>query len=176
MPKDNRSFFERLTGSISSDPGNVYAEEISVKAPLRAPTDKASFSIRDEDEKIDEEEPTEDTPQEDEDEGQLTVDVYQTPTHIIIQSTVAGVKPEDLDVSITQDMITIKGVREQHRDMSTKNYYYQELYWGSFSRSILLPQEVDSEAAEATIKHGLLTIRLPKLDKNRTQKLRIKNE
>jgi len=177
MPKDRRSFFERLTGSISSDPENIYAEEISVKAPLRPQSHNIGsvLSMQDEDslEDAEIEETTEDTG---DDEGQLTVDVYQTPTHIVIQSTIAGVKPEDLDVSITQDMITIKGTREQHRDVTTKNYYYQELYWGSFSRSILLPQEVDSEAAEASIKHGLLTIRLPKLDKNRTQKLRIKNE
>ena len=177
MPKDRRSFFERLTGSISSDPGDVYAEEISIKAPLRPQSHNMSsiLSVQNEDplEDIDTEESSEEL---EDDEGQLTVDVYQTPTHIVIQSTIAGVKPEDLDVSITQDMITIKGTREQHRDVTTKNYYYQELYWGSFSRSILLPQEVDSEAAEASIKHGLLTIRLPKLDKNRTQKLRIKNE
>lgn len=173
MPKDRRSFFERITGSISSDTEDAYESEISVKAPhykekVPLPVEEIADDPEDAIEETSEEE--------EEDEGQLTVDVYQTPTHIVIQSTVAGVRPEDLDVSVTQDMITIKGTREQHRDVSTKNYYYQELYWGSFSRSILLPQEVDAEAAEASLKHGLLSIRLPKLDKNRTQKLRIKNE
>jgi HSP20 family protein len=109
-------------------------------------------------------------------EAQLTVDVYQTPTDILIQAIVAGVKPEDLDVSITQDMITIKGKREDSRRLEKENFFYQELYWGSFSRSILLPQEIDPDEAEATLKNGVLTIKLPKLDKERVQKLKIKGE
>jgi HSP20 family protein len=104
------------------------------------------------------------------------VDVYQTPTDIIIQTIVAGIKPDDLDVTLTQDMVTIKGKREDSRRLEKENFFYQELYWGSFSRSILLPQEVDPDEAEATLKNGLLTIKLPKLDKERVQKIKIKGE
>jgi HSP20 family protein len=103
------------------------------------------------------------------------VDVYQTPTHIIIKAMIAGVRPEDLDVSITRDMVTIRGKREQHTEGTTGDFFFQELYWGSFSRTIVLPQEVEIEEAEATEKHGLLVIRLPKMDKGRQAKLKVRS-
>ncbi len=110
-------------------------------------------------------------------EGELAVDVYQTPTHIVIKAMIAGVKPEDLDVSITRDMVTIRGKRERHTEGGSPSgdFFFQELYWGSFTRTIVLPQEVEIEEAEATEKHGLLTIRLPKLDKGRQAKLKVKS-
>ena len=109
-----------------------------------------------------------------EEEGQLTVDLYQTPDDIIIKTITAGVKPEELDISITRDMVTIHGHREETREVSEEDYFNRELYWGSFSRSVLLPQEIDVEGAEASEKHGLLTIKLPKLDKHRETKLKVK--
>jgi len=115
-----------------------------------------------------------DLPQDEE--GQLTIDVWQTPDEIVVQAIVGGVKPEDLDVSVTHDMVTLRGKREKQREVSGNDYFYQELYWGAFSRSILLPQEVDADEAQATIKNGLLTIHLPKLDKARVAKLKVKNE
>ncbi len=108
-------------------------------------------------------------------EGQLTVDVHQTPTDIVIKAMVAGVKPEDMEISITRDMVTIKGKREENREVTEENFFYKELYWGSFSRTILLPQEVDVEAAEATERHGLLTIKLPKVDKEKKTKIKVKS-
>lgn len=108
-------------------------------------------------------------------EGELSVDVYQTPTHIIIKAMIAGVRPEDLDVSITRDMVTIRGKREQHTEGTTGDFFFQELYWGSFSRTIVLPQEVEIEEAEAVEKHGLLVIRLPKMDKGRQAKLKVRS-
>lgn len=107
--------------------------------------------------------------------GELAVDVYQTPTHIIIKAMIAGVKPEDLDVSITRDMVTIRGKRERHTEGTAGDFFFQELYWGAFSRTIVLPQEVEIEEADATEKHGLLTVRLPKLDKGRQAKLKVKS-
>lgn len=114
-------------------------------------------------------------PQPDED-AQLTVDVWQAPDEIIVQAMVGGVRPDELDVQVTHDTITIRGKREKNKEIATSDYFYQELYWGNFSRSILLPQEIDADEAEATIKNGLLTVRLPKLDKGKISKLRIKNE
>lgn len=108
-------------------------------------------------------------------EGELAVDVYQTPTHIIVKAMIAGVKPEDLDVAITRDMITIKGRREKHTEGGNSDYFFQELYWGAFTRTIVLPQEVEIEDAEASEKHGLLIIKLPKIDKGRQTKLKIKS-
>lgn len=116
-------------------------------------------------------------PQEPEEEpaGELAVDVYQTPTHIVIKAMIAGVKPDDLDVSITRDMVTIRGKRERHTEGTAGDFFFQELYWGAFSRTIVLPQEVEIEEAEASEKHGLLVVRLPKLDKGRQAKLKVKS-
>lgn len=107
--------------------------------------------------------------------GELAVDVYQTPTHIVIKAMIAGVKPDDLDVSITRDMVTIRGKRERHTEGTAGDFFFQELYWGAFSRTIVLPQEVEIEEAEAAEKHGLLVVRLPKLDKGRQAKLKVKS-
>ncbi len=107
-------------------------------------------------------------------EGQLTVDVYQTPTEFVVQSTVAGVDPEELDVAITTESITIRGKRERSERVKNDDYLYQECYWGKFARTITLPQEVDAEKSVATIKNGVLTVRLPKLNREKSKKLRVK--
>ncbi|MBI2122252.1 MAG: Hsp20/alpha crystallin family protein [Candidatus Sungbacteria bacterium] len=109
-----------------------------------------------------------------EEEGELTVDIYDNGNAIVIQSTVAGVKPENLDVSITTDTVTIRGRREKSEEIKEEHYYYKELFWGSFSRSVILPEEIDDTAAEAALKHGLLTITLPKKRKGVAQKLKVK--
>lgn len=106
--------------------------------------------------------------------GELTVDIYDTGDAIVIQSTVAGVKPEDLDISITNDTVAIRGRRDKFEEIEEKNYYYKELFWGGFSRTVLLPEEIEDDAAEATLKQGLLTIRLPKKKRGVVQKLKVK--
>ena len=117
---------------------------------------------------------SEDSIEENEEEGQLIVDVYNTPDEIVIKAIVAGVKPDNLDISITRDMVTIRGKREEKREIREEDYFYQELYWGAFSRTILLPQEVEVGHAMANEKHGLLTIRLPKIDKEKQTKLKVR--
>jgi HSP20 family protein len=106
--------------------------------------------------------------------AELTVDVYQTSDMIIIKSMIAGVRPEDLDISITRDLVVISGKREEERTIKEEDYYARELYWGSFSRTIQLPEEIDVDEAEAVEKHGLLILKLPKLDKKRQSKLKVK--
>lgn len=100
-----------------------------------------------------------------EEEGQLSVDVYQDRDNVIIKSTIAGVEPEDVDVSIDNDMVTIRGRRQKDTTIDENNYFYQECYWGSFSRSIILPVEVKSDEVDATIRNGILTVILPKAKK-----------
>lgn len=100
-----------------------------------------------------------------EEEGQLSVDVYQDKDSVIIKSTIAGVEPEDIDISFDNDMITIRGQRQKDLSIHKENYFYQECYWGGFSRSIILPVEVLSEKIKATIRNGILTIILPKSKK-----------
>ncbi len=107
-------------------------------------------------------------------EGQLTVDVYQTPDTIVVESAIAGVKPEDIDIDVTPDSISIRGARSRERSIEGEDYLYQECYWGRFGRSIILPQEVDPENASVTFKNGILVVRLPKINKKRTKKLRVR--
>ncbi|MDX1608147.1 MAG: Hsp20/alpha crystallin family protein [Candidatus Spechtbacterales bacterium] len=111
-----------------------------------------------------------------EEEGRLTIDVYETDNEIVIKSTIAGVEPEDLDINITSDSVTIRGKRQKDEEISTENYFYQECYWGAFSRSVILPTEIDADKADATIKNGVLTIKLPKLSKTQQKKLKVKVE
>lgn len=103
--------------------------------------------------------------------GQLTVDVYQTESDLVIQSAIAGVKAEDLDISIEEEILTIKGIRKKPFEKEEKNYFYQECYWGPFSREIILPVEVDPGRATAEMKEGILTIRIPKIDKEKKRKI-----
>lgn len=159
--KDKRSFFERLTGAVNPHHTDADASEREERAlPVKGGGRRQAESL------VREEIP---------EEGELTVDVYQTPDDVIVKTIVAGVRPEDLDISITRDMITIRGSRQESSEVSEGDYFHKELYWGSFSRTILLPQEVDVDAAEATEKHGLLILRLPKLDKSRQTKLKVRS-
>jgi len=109
-------------------------------------------------------------------EGQLSVDVYQTKDNLVIKSTIAGVKPEDIDIAIDSDVVTIIGKRKYEEEVKSEDYFYQECYWGSFSRSIVLPLEVKADEAEASLKNGVLTIALPKVKKNKSVAIKVKGE
>lgn len=112
--------------------------------------------------------------EETEEEGQLAVDAFQSEDEIVIQSTIAGVNPEDLDISIQNDMVTIRGERKKRREeIPEENYFYQECYWGPFSRSIILPEEIKTDESKAELKNGILTLRLPKLKKSKTAKIEV---
>jgi HSP20 family protein len=152
-----KSFFERLTGTVKLD-----------ESEFDEPAPKMKLKERE----VEEESPSPFEPEEKV--GQLTVDVYQTNDHIIVKTMVAGVRPEDLDITITRDMVTIRGKREEERAIQDDNYFIRELYWGSFARTITLPEEVDVEESDAIEKHGLLILKLPKMDKKRQTKLKVK--
>jgi len=100
-----------------------------------------------------------------EEDGQLSIDVYQDASSVYIKSTIAGVEPEDIDISFDNDMITIRGKRSQDKTIREEDYFYQECYWGGFSRSIILPVDVQEDKIKATIRNGILTIELPKAKK-----------
>jgi len=155
-----KSFFERLTGAI-----NTSEEDLSFDNTFDEQADASAEKT----------EGGEDWLEEEQVDAQLSVDVHQTPTEIIIETMVAGVRPDELEVSITREMVTISGKRMRSRTVSDENYFHRELYWGSFSRTILLPEEVEVEDAQAEEHHGLLTIKLPKVDKKRKTKLKIKS-
>ena len=106
-------------------------------------------------------------------EGQLTVDVYETPKAIVIKSVVAGVSTNDLKITITPEHVSISGERRHEESVDNDAYFYQECFWGSFSRSISLPTEIDPEDAKASISKGVLMIVLPKLERKGEKTLQI---
>jgi len=108
-----------------------------------------------------------------EQEGELTIDMYQTHDELVIQSAIAGVKPEHLDVTIEKDMVTIKGERERQFVEESENFFHQECYWGRFSRQVLVPVDIDASRAQATIKEGILTIRIPIIEQEKTKKVTV---
>lgn len=158
-----KSFFERLTGSQKAP------------EPTHQPRERVMPQAKKEVAKEPEEAREEVAAADPEEEGQLTVDIFDDGDNIVIQAILGGVKLDDIDVQVTDDTVTVRGRRGRSHEVRDESFYYRELYWGSFSRSIILPQEVISDEAEATMKEGLLTVTLPKRDRNKAQKLRVKS-
>lgn len=107
-------------------------------------------------------------------EGQLAVDVYQTKNSVVVKAPVAGVDPEMLDIDVTNESVAIRGERYDEKEVDQDGYHFQECYWGSFARQVMLPVECDADKAEATFKNGILTIRIPKLQKSKSRKVKVK--
>ncbi|MBI2638786.1 Hsp20/alpha crystallin family protein [Candidatus Peregrinibacteria bacterium] len=108
--------------------------------------------------------------------GQLAVDVFQTADEIVVVAPVAGVRPSDLSINITDEVLTIKGARNFQFKAAGSDYFTQECFWGNFSRSIILPESVDAGNVSASFKNGILTVRIPKVEKIRTRMVKIKEE
>lgn len=166
-----RSIFERLSGGPAADDYDSFDDEIVEQRPARRQPIQQAIPVRQQAAApqmmhMEEEEHDES--------GQLPVDVYQTPNEIVIRTFIAGVRPDEINVSISRDMVVIEGSRDTHQEVADTDYFHQELFWGSFARTILLPQEVDVDSSSAGAKDGLLTLILPKLDKARQTKLRVK--
>ncbi len=177
------SFFERLTGGGSnasgasdttSDTTSDATAPAEVAVAAEAGNETTPVATTQEPEAQENTPEQQETWMEEAQEGQLTIDVYQTDKDIVIKSTVAGVSPDELDIAITNDMVTIRGRRDRDEEVAQDQYFYQECYWGSFSRSVILPADVASDKAEATMRHGILTIRLPKVEKEQTKKIKVR--
>lgn len=162
-----RSFFERLSGNNISDDASEFDDEL----PTPAPTTRKNGHSHTNDKTSSLSQASEDRT---DGEGQLPVDVHQTANDIIVRAFVAGVRPDELNISISRDMVEIEGSRMEREQVVGPDYFTRELFWGSFSRTIMLPQEIDVDASSANAKDGLLTVILPKLDKARQTKLRVK--
>lgn len=163
------TFLERLTGANAVDEFDEVLDSDEYHDEPNHGNEAEDFE--EESEWHGNEGPDEQEPQE----GELPVDMYQTGDAVVIRALIAGVSPDDLDIAITRDMVTIKGMREEMQEAADDDYYHRELFWGSFSRTLLLPEEVLIDEAEAHEKHGLLEIRLPKVDKNRSTRLSVKS-
>ena len=174
------SFFDKLKDSIGvEDIGSKPEEEREEKKKKPSKKKAATktikkITIKDESKQKEKKEKKKEQNWLEESDGELAVDVYQTKNDIVVQTAVAGVKADDLDVSIENDLVTISGRRESHKVEEEKNYYYQECYWGAFSREIILPEEVDASRAEATFKDGILTMILPKTKRQKKKKIKVK--
>lgn len=106
-------------------------------------------------------------------EGQLAIDAYQTNEAVVVKAPIAGVKPSDIEISITDEVLTVRGQRKQELSVEQADYFCQECYWGSFSRSYVLPVQVDGDKAQAALKDGILTITIPKQEKSKTKVIQV---
>ena len=109
----------------------------------------------------------------DDNEGELVIDAYETEKEFIIESTIAGVESKNLDISIEDDMLTIKGKRERTQGTEKRNYFQKECFWGRFSKKIILPEKVKITQAKATVKNGVLVLKIPKATKKTSKKISI---
>jgi len=200
--KDKRSFFEKLTGAINVEETENKKNETTEKSDITPKHDPGVVSLEPEEKKIHyqklltkeeaaekktedkkeeehketpKETPVEEKKQTEEEEGELAVDVYEDGSEVYIQAMLAGVDPEDVDVSITRKLVTLRGKRLNPAKVPNENYFFKELYWGGFSRKIAMTEEIDPDKAEAFEKHGMLILRLPKLNLKETQKLDVKS-
>lgn len=157
---NKKSFFEKLTGSIKFNS----EEEFDAT--------EGEYLESEEDEEL------EDELEEDEDSyddvGELSVDMYRVEGAIVIKTMVAGIQKSEIDITLTRDQIIIEGSRKSESEVKVEESYFGELFWGSFERTIDLPEEIDIELAEAHESHGLLTLVLPLVDRNRQARLKIK--
>lgn len=105
--------------------------------------------------------------------GQLAVDLYETAKEMVVKAPVAGVDGEEIDITVTDEMVIIRGSRKDVREVDTSAYHAQECYWGTFSRTISLPQKGLADEAKANFAKGILTIRVPKAETNKLRKLKV---
>jgi HSP20 family protein len=181
MDTNDEKFFEQLVGAKSGADDKDEKEEYEVELAKASTGAVASRAKTTQSKPImtyepEEEKEIEAIVEDGGPEGSLIVDVYQTPDDIVVQSAIAGVRPDDIDITATPDKITIRGARVHEKEVRDENYLCQECYWGRFSRSVIFPQEVDPESAAVTFKNGILTIRLPKANKKKTKKLKVKTD
>jgi len=173
MSDNNKEFFEQLAGIPNEQEQESFEPEL-VKADILS---KKLDKIEDDEEEIVPEKrkknPIEEIDFEDA-EGHLTIDVYQDAENIYIESAIAGVDSDDIDVAITPESVVIKGKREKLEKVKTDDYLYQECFWGNFSRSVILPQEIDPDKSTASMKNGVLKISLPKVSRQKGKRVKIK--
>jgi len=105
--------------------------------------------------------------------GQLVVDVYETEKELIIQSAIAGIKTDQIDVSLENDILIIKGERDNPSKDKGQRYFLKECYWGPFSKEIILPREIDTSRIDAKVKEGILTVRMPKIERSKNKKISV---
>lgn len=157
MAKEKKSFFEKIINNPSAPKSGI---EIKKEADV---SESREIEIENKSSKNIEE-------------GQLSVDVYETDSDIAVVSIIGGIGEEDINISVDNNVLTITGVREKDKEQESRNYFVAECFWGPFSRSVILPVEVDVERVKATMKNGILKVNLPKLGGRRSKKIKIEKE
>jgi len=155
----NKDFFDHLTGSYDNDSSSDESYDPELMKTTTSEKDVA-LNVKD--------------TSDEEAEGHLTIDVYEDGDSIVVESTVAGVESDNLDISINAESISIRGERQRKEKVKEDDFLYQECFWGTFSRSVVLPEEIDPDKAKASLKNGVLKIVLPKLNKRENKKLKVK--
>jgi HSP20 family protein len=102
------------------------------------------------------------------------LDVYQTPSEVVVKAALPGVKPEDVNIDITGDTLTVKGQSKAEQEVKREDYLYQERRYGAFSRSVVLPSGLKSDKAEATMEDGVLTLTIPKAEEVKPKAIKVK--
>ncbi len=178
MNNTRKSFLQRLTGSFKEDDEEAIEKMSSVNRRSFSSLNKKNIEIEDdEDEAEDKIDYMDDLTDEDTPmtvEGQLGIDLFETPVEVIVKTMIPGVRKEDIDISLSRDMLTIRGERKDEKTIAEDDYHYKELYWGTFSRTVKLPHEIDIDKAEAIESQGMLTLRLPRIDRERKASLKVK--
>jgi len=106
--------------------------------------------------------------------GQLPLDMYQTSNEVVVKATLPGFKPEEVDISITGDTLTIKAEHKEEQEVKDEDYFYKERRYGAFSRSVPIPVQVKSDKAEAIFENGILTLTLPKAEEVKPKQIKVK--
>lgn len=168
------SFFDKLRGDMGlndKEEKKEKAKKAKPKKGAKKPEIKAEMEKK-------EKKPSKLEPKDlvSEEEGQLAIDVFETDSDIVVQSTIGGIEAKDLDIDIEDDMVTIRGSRENKIEKEGKKYFYQECYWGSFMRKVILPEEVDASKAKAVVKEGILTLTMPKIHRKTKKKIAVEQE
>jgi HSP20 family protein len=104
----------------------------------------------------------------------LPIDIYHTPNEVVVKASLPGVKPEDVDITISGDTLSIKGETKTEEEVEREDYLYQERRYGSFSRVITLPGSLQTDKAEATFENGVLTLTIPKLEEVKPKSIKVK--
>ena len=107
---------------------------------------------------------------------QPAVDMYQTDTDVVVKASLAGMKSEDVDISVTGDVITLKGEHKEEHETSEENYFRKEMRYGSFTRSLPIPVPVNVDKAEAEFQDGVLTVKMPKTEESKPKTVKVKGK
>jgi len=107
-------------------------------------------------------------------EPHLALDIYQTKDTVVVKAPLPGVKPEDVEITITGDVLTIKGETKVEENVEKEDYFFQERRYGSFSRSVTLPDGLKTDKAEASFEDGVLTLTVPKAEEHKPKSVKVK--